>query len=140
VHHHLLNADFFATAATVIPVLFLALLFPGGPLLRLLVWARKSHAREVLRGSSGGYKSRGRFALVGLLNWVVMIPGAGVVYGFWGEYTALQALRNMYASAGQQEIVFSAAIVLLAMVIVSPIAISSVEWRKSVHEIQLRDP
>ena len=74
------------------------------------------------------------------MNWVVMIPGAGVVYGFWGEYTALQALRNMYASAGQQEIVFSAAIVLLAMVIVSPIAISSVEWRKSVHEIQLRDP
>lgn len=91
------NADFYATAATVIPVLFLALMFPGAPVNRVLVatrrWRTKGEAKAMGRRANVG------FFLVGAAEQAVLI--LLVVFGSFGELCAIVALYNRHATTAE---------------------------------------
>ena len=90
------NADFYATAATVIPVLFLALMFPGAPLHRVLValdrWVGKRAGQGNAPPNQWGLAFFATFAQRAVLIGLVML-------GSFGELSALIALYNRHATS-----------------------------------------
>ena len=83
------NADFYSVAATVIPVLFLALTFQGSAFRQL----------RALFGPGTPY-----------------IAGLVLAAGLWGELYAILALYDKIASRGNAELVFIATFILVVAV------------------------
>lgn len=106
------NANFYITAATVIPVLYLALTLQGNTYRDLMArW------RETNRVSPFTLRAQARVVLVAL----IAISGAiAILQGVLGEYSALQALANEHAGDQTESNVFGACLLLLVMVAVGP--------------------
>lgn len=107
------NANFYVTAATIIPVLYLALTLQGNTYRDLMTrW------RKINRESSSKFLPQARATIVG----IAAVIGAGVILqGALGEFAALRALLNDKAVANTQSIVFDACVALLIMVTIGPV-------------------
>jgi hypothetical protein len=110
---HVFDGTFYATVATVIPVLFLALTLQGDFVLNLLLaswrWRRKSRKDMLAPGgrhSWGPPLLSGVSTLIGVLAVLVLIDGTA------GEISALLALERQRASTGDQSTVMQAVVTL----------------------------
>jgi hypothetical protein len=106
------NADFYIAAATVIPVLYLALTLQGNTYHDLMMRWRKAN-----KESPFTFWPQVRVITVALLS----IAGAWViVIGIIGEYSALQALENRTVGLNTRANVAEACVALLVMVAIPP--------------------
>jgi hypothetical protein len=96
------NADFYATAATVIPVLYLALAVQGSTLDAIAMWA----GRRIWGTPGEANKVRVRLAFQGGSILAGIIFGGGVL----GELTAFNALYNQRADSYDAQLVLSSLI------------------------------
>jgi hypothetical protein len=112
------DGTFYATAATVIPVLFLALSLQGDFVLKVLLAAEKLRRRERKARVGARPESRSlqlvvlrelRALFAQLLGYAGMLVPLDAV---WGEITAIRALENRSASSGNASDVMQAVIVL----------------------------
>jgi hypothetical protein len=111
------NADFYVAAATVIPVLFIPLLFPGGILHTYGVWAKKWRTRGAVKAYRAGDAKGQKRYLQGYK--LLMLPiDAVLILGTFGEVCAFLALYHRHATHTEQIWVRNAVIVL-------PIAIAN---------------
>jgi hypothetical protein len=112
------NGTFFGTAATVIPVLFLALTLQGNFVIKVLLEAAKLRARERKARVAPSPGSHTLKTVVGREARSVgaqLLSYAGTLVPFdavWGEIAAIRALENRTASSADTSIVMQAVIVL----------------------------
>jgi hypothetical protein len=93
------NADFYATAATVIPVLYIALAVQGSTLEDIAKWA----SRRIYGKPGESSKVRVQLSVMGASFL------AGAIFGSaWAEVTALNALYNQKADAADAQFVLFA--------------------------------
>ena len=101
------NADFYITAATVIPVLYLALAVQGSALEEMLTWAR-GHNPTV-------------FTLA------VIFAGAAVLSSLLAEWTALHDIYRRQSDIGNGQLVLrSLALLLIAVAIVTSARVAKI--------------
>ena len=111
------NSDFYVTAATIIPVLYLALTLQGSTLEQLFkIWKENLVPFSVDRMS---LKER----LREIVFTSVAICGAGGMFiGIVGEFIAVQAIYNKTAGPAAGKYVFFSISFLLALVLAGPFA------------------
>jgi hypothetical protein len=96
------NADFYTVAAAVIPVYFLILLFPGGILARYAIWTKKLRSRYAVPIVEGEKPATLRLTSILHAYDVLYLPvTAAMVFGVWGEVSAVRALDHEHATSGQ---------------------------------------
>src|SRR5947209_2251684 len=110
------NADFYVTAATVIPVLYLALAVEGSALAEITTRLNRSvKAMAALKPDTPPRQLRLAAGLVGA--YVLMaVAGVIVVAGVAGEIAALLALYHRSATATAGKLVLLSMIALLAFI------------------------
>lgn len=110
---HAFNANFYLTAATVIPVLYLALTLQGNTYNNLMTrW------RKINKESSFTFWPQVRVVTAAILA----ISGAAItILGIIGEYSALQALVQERTGPNTQVNVFDACTALLITVGIGPV-------------------
>lgn len=120
------NANFYVVGATVIPVLFIALLIPNGALARYSLWAKQLRSTQ-LRRVRGGSASRrwGALRIYDLLVFPVTITFVVFVIG---EVDAVHALSHEHASGAEHTWVETALVWLTVMAVLSTIASISFRW------------
>jgi len=112
------NSDFYVVAATVIPVLYLALTLQGSMFEEFVKQLKEHHPNPNL-------------PLVPYLRavGVVMIPivsSLAVFAGIMGEFFALLGLYRRTASPNMTQVVFTSMILLLALIVAVPVVRFSV--------------
>jgi len=115
-HHDTFNADFYVTAATVIPILYLALTLQG-------------RTYEDIVNAVFGKIRRNYIAQAGVRSYIWLILAvilslaavAIVVFGITGEWEAILALYNHYSTPGGASWVLFASIILMIAVGIGPI-------------------
>jgi hypothetical protein len=113
--HHVepFNADFYLAAATLIPVFFIALMFPGGVLARYSVWTKKWRSKHGVKALQAESYSGSRLWLVLRGHQLLSIPvDLTLVLGSVGEVCAVIALDHRYATGAQHGWVFASAVIL----------------------------
>jgi hypothetical protein len=105
------NANFYIVAATIIPVLFLALVVQTPAYLDLLRAAASIVGEDPGRAEPPLVVPR----LLTTAAWVIVISG------FYGEYTAVFALYQEHSGRHDNLYVFIATIILLTAVVLAPI-------------------
>jgi hypothetical protein len=115
------DGTFFSTAATVIPVLFLALTLQG----TLFARADSAYFRAIriaLEPATGfGWKATTIFFAAMLLRLVLSLV---LLAGTWGEALAIYALYQQQATAEAKQLVIQAVMVLIALTAIGPIIFS----------------
>jgi hypothetical protein len=111
-HHDTFNADFYITAATIIPILYLALTLQGQSFERLAEAHKRNH--DVPRD-----KRKGRWTLLEAL--FLSAPYFILISGIVGELLAIFALYNRMAPAGAGPYVLMFTLFLLAAVAAGPV-------------------
>lgn len=106
------NSDFYVTAATVIPVLYLALTLQGSAIRDLMAQWRTVNNQEWT------FKDQAR--AVGMAMFCIAAGGV-VIFGLVGEYSALQALAYERVGQNTRADVYEPCIVLLVAVGVGPV-------------------
>jgi hypothetical protein len=110
------NADFYVTAATVIPVLFLALTLEGsfykGLLDRIIAPGKPDSPEDSYQGPTD------TMILVGAI--AVFAAWCLLGMGFLGEFFAITALKDHYADAQTQALVYWFFIILSAFTVAGP--------------------
>lgn len=106
------NADFYIAAATVIPVLYLALTLQGTTYHDLMMGWRKTN-----KESPFTFWPQVRVVAVTIL---AMVGAAVIILGIVGEYSALQALEDRTVGPNTQSNVAEACLALLVMVAIPP--------------------
>jgi MFS family permease len=113
------NADFYATAATVIPVLYLALAVQGSTLDTVLT---RLYGVEVRKGMIiGGWtakQNKGRRSRCMGAYVTAFGLAASLIYGLIGEAIAILALYHRQSSPGQAQWVLISVIILVALIAV----------------------
>jgi Tfp pilus assembly protein PilW len=110
---HSFSPDFYTTAATVIPVLYLALTLQGRTFHDLLTrW--RDYNREA------DFKVLPQIRVVALAG-ASLVAGWVVILGIIGEYLALTALYNGHAGRAARQTILSAAAWLLVVVAAGPV-------------------
>lgn len=110
------NSDLYVTAATVIPVWFIAVLLPGGVLARYGVWAQAWMMPRMT--DADGWKLLGLSCVYALLYSPVFFV---LIFGFGGELYAVLALAHRHATARDHQFVMTALIGLTAVATASAI-------------------
>jgi hypothetical protein len=114
------NADFYVVAATVIPVLFLALMLPGGILARFARWEREWR-RAQIREHGADFVSKAPVhvrAVYELMGWPVALA---LAFGLVGEIPAILALDHRHATATEHAWTLVSVIGLAALAALSVI-------------------
>jgi hypothetical protein len=107
------NSTFYATTATVIPVLYLALTLQGSTHRDLM-----NRWRKVNQESPWQFRPQVRAVALAL---VAIAAGWIIVFGIVGEYSALQALVTEKTGPVTQSNVYEPCILLLIMVAAGPV-------------------
>jgi hypothetical protein len=107
------NSTFYATAATVIPVLYLALTLQGSTHRDLMSRWRKTNQESPMQ-------LRSQIRVVALTV-VAIAAGYVIIFGIIGEYSALQALSAERTGPNTRSNVYDSCIWLLIMVGVVPV-------------------
>ena len=125
------NADFYVTAATMIPVLYLALAVQGSTLNAALTWlyeakASKRHTAERVAelneeinrtyGTGAGSITATSPPVITVAFLVVLALGVSLIFSVVGEFTAIRLLYYRQASSWQGQLVLYSAIILTAMI------------------------
>ena len=119
------NADLYVVAATVIPVYFVALMFPGGILAQYTLWARTERSRHI---------ADLRRWRVGRLVYLLMVPVWLVLaLGAYGEIQAVLALDHGRASTTEHDWVIAASIALPIIAAVSAVVATSMRRAATVR-------
>ena len=120
------NADLYVTAATIIPVLFIALLFPGGILNRYALWAKRWRSRGAVSAFRAGDTRRMQRFLNGYT--VLILPvDLAIVFAVWGEISAFIALNDRKASPLAHTWVLSSVVILVVVSALSALVSISVD-------------
>lgn|SRR5487761_1135778 len=120
-HHETFNADFYVTAATVIPVLYLALTLQGPTFKRLLERGQDESFKvlmlELNKGSGPWLQRQTEMWGRSFLSVGFIMANAGIlVAGFLGEPIAIVALYHKSASHLSAQVVLGTMLALLAVV------------------------
>jgi hypothetical protein len=125
--HVTFNADFYITAATVIPVLYLALTVQG----TMFPWlvARLGKALEKMKGEVGS-KAKLVKLLGTLLGAYTAMTAAALIItaGVVGEIVALLVLVHRHDSTAARQIVFDSTVGLLVFTAAGPIWALNTAW------------
>jgi hypothetical protein len=126
------NGLFYGTAATLIPVFFLALAVQGGLYETLLRGADKAADYEQ-KGANAAFLRQIAGGAVGLAGIIPqLIAYAILAFGIGGEITAINALSNQKAGSDAHAFVYLAAIVLAGAIGLSPaLAFLASLWRST---------
>ncbi len=103
-------SDFYVTCATIIPVLYLALVIQGGTYEILMKKAENSASAKKLRHRDAALGQ----AILGII-WVILVAS------FFGEVAALVDLKNGSANPDDGTFVLGVTIALLAMLFLLPV-------------------
>jgi hypothetical protein len=103
-------SDFYVACATIIPVLYLALVIQGGTYEILMKKAENSASEKKLRHKDAALGE----AILGII-WIIL------VVSFFGEVAALVVLKNGSANPDDGTLVLGATIALLAMLFLLPV-------------------
>jgi hypothetical protein len=115
------NSDFYVAAATVIPILFIALLLPGGVMHRYAIWAKKWYIRrfpaEFLERSNPFRWSslKVTFKASGMtygLQYLLLPVVVTLIFGSFSEACAMLALANQHATHTEHQWVLWAVVSL----------------------------
>jgi hypothetical protein len=122
------NSEFYATAAAVIPVLYLALTVQGPMLPALLT--RLHNALESMRHPRPGAHARPLKLAVTLMVAYATMTAAAIILaaGGIGEIMALLALAHRHDSAGTRMVVLLSVIGLLVFTAVGPLWALNTAW------------
>jgi lysylphosphatidylglycerol synthetase-like protein (DUF2156 family) len=120
------NANFYVVGATVIPVLFIALLIPDGALARYSLWAKQLRSTG-LRRIRGGSASR-HWGVLRVYNLLALPVTITFLLFAIGEIDAVHALSHEHASGTEHTMVETALVWLTIMAVVSTIASISFRW------------
>lgn len=109
------NADFYVTTATVIPVLFLALVLQDPGWLRARIWLIKQHNGARRRAEASPWWG------VAQVGWfVAVVAASGIeIYSVIGEILAILALEHRSATDLQQHAVADATFILATTALLS---------------------
>lgn len=124
------NANFYVVGATVIPVLFIALLIPDGALGRYAVWVKRLRSTQLrrIRGGSAG-RHWGVFRVHDLLLLPVTVTFIVFVLG---EIDAVHALSHQHASGSQHVWVETALVWMTIMAVLSTVTSISFRWASGI--------
>jgi ABC-type Fe3+ transport system permease subunit len=127
-HHDTFNADFYVTAATIIPIFLLALTLQGRTIEDLLSRIYKEYQREYSRDILLSAVQRLRVAIIAFLILVVIIL---IIYsGFLGEWYSVTSLYNRASSVNHYRAVLGSIFILLIIVVAGPmVKIGGAYWR-----------
>jgi hypothetical protein len=135
-HHHpaspAFNGLFYGTAATLIPVFFLALAVQGGLYETLLRGADKAadYERKAANAAFLRQIAGGAVGLAGIVP--QLIAYAILAFGIGGEITAINALSTQKAGSDAHAFVYLASIVLAGAIGLSPaLAFLASLWRST---------
>jgi hypothetical protein len=119
-HKDAFNADFFVAAATVIPVLFLALTLQGNTYEEILTYWQK----KVKETAENNRK------LANIINWLIYTTAGFVLAcGFIGEVYAMISLYYERSSSDRKQFVIFSVVLLLAVTVFGPaIRFSKTTW------------
>jgi hypothetical protein len=153
-HHVTFNSDLYLVAATVLPVLFIALMLESSGLARAAIWAARREAREYRRlrarisevveeAEVGGR----RHVIVGgglELGGLLALPAVACLLLFGaGEVCAVLALNAQHASDVEHDLVMAALVALpvaLVAVAASAIVASAVRDLRAAEAAAPDDP
>lgn len=120
------NTNFYVVGATVIPVLFIALLIPDGALARYSLWAKRLRSTQ-LRRIRGGSVSR-HWGVLRIHDLLVLPVTITFLVFITGEIDAVHALSHQHASGTEHTWVETALVWLTIMAVVSTTASISFHW------------
>lgn len=123
------NANFYTVATAVIPVYFLILVFPGGILARYAIWTKQLRSRYAVPIVESEKPSTPRLMVVQHAYEVLYLPVmAAMVFGVWGEVSAVRALDHEHATSGQHWWVLTSMVGFPVFAGVSALAAVSFAW------------
>jgi lysylphosphatidylglycerol synthetase-like protein (DUF2156 family) len=120
------NTSFYVVGATVIPVLFIALLIPDGALARYSLRAKQLRSTQ-LRRIRGGSASR-HWGVLRIHDLLVLPVTITFLVFVTGEIDAVHALSHQHAFSTEHTWVETALVWLTIMAVVSTIASISFRW------------
>jgi hypothetical protein len=131
------NANFYITGATVIPVLFIALMLPDGILVGYALWTRRVRTRWVQSIAGADRSSLVRSFLASTRMWlaqqgffVIQLPMMfALIFGLTGEVAALLALDEEQATRFEHVWVRASVIGLVALLAVG--AMIWISWERT---------
>lgn len=127
------NGNLYLATATVIPILFVALMLPGGVLARYSVWTKNVRSlmlgRIYKRDKPPNLAVWAAWRVHDLLRLPVM---AFLVLFLFGEYGAMSALANRHPTAFDQWMADNAVIIMALIAFASSIAASAFEWSSKI--------
>jgi hypothetical protein len=132
------NADFYVAGATVIPVLFLALLLSGGPLAKYALWAKRQRSeqlRRIIKAEQGIENvSATRLWWVRNTYYLLSLPTTLVLVFFvGGEISAAYALDHRHATSSEHGWVLAALVVLPIITVLVVLASVSFTWARDIR-------
>lgn len=121
------NGDLYATAATVIPVLFIALMFPNGLLARYALWCKQWRSKRGVPAVEEGRAQKirsvnNRYLLLIFPVDLVLLAGS------WGEVCAFIALIRRHATQVERLVVIASVVVLPVIAALSAMTAISQSW------------
>lgn len=135
------NSDLYTVAATVIPVLFVAMMLPPGILARYSLWSKQLRSRQLQRirksiAAGGEDPDRippSRLTALFRSHDLVRLPVTlFFVFFLGGEISAVLAIDHRHATAAEHSWVMAALIVLPILTVVSTVAATSFEWASGI--------
>jgi|ERR1035441_1607225 Asp-tRNA(Asn)/Glu-tRNA(Gln) amidotransferase A subunit family amidase len=126
---HGFNSDFYTFAASVIPVVFFALMLPGCILARYARWVKQWRSRRARPIVTADKISARRLWLVLRSYDLLMLPVMATIYfTLEGELRSINALSDQHASASDQHWVTISLIGLVVIAVACTMAAISQSW------------
>jgi hypothetical protein len=135
------NADLYTVAATVIPVLFVAMMLPSGILARYSLWTKQLRSRQLqrvrksiaARGEDPDKVPAPRLTALFRSHDLVRLPVTlFFVLFLGGEISAVLAIDHRHATAVEHWWVMASLVVLPILSLVSAVAATSFEWARDI--------
>lgn len=127
------NADFYSVAATIVPVIFVALLFPGGMLAHYALWAKRWRSKRSLAALRSGKRLSLRLWIIFRAYDLLMLPVTlAFVLGTMGELASFIALDHRSATHLEHSLVFAAVLTLPVLAAMSATLSISLKWSSGV--------
>jgi hypothetical protein len=129
------NSDLYMVAATVIPVLFVALVLPNGVLARYAVWAKKQRSNQLRRVTQGGaLPARRLWGVYRIYDFLTLPVTLFRLFFVMGEISAVLALDHRHATRTEHRLVMASLIVMPIIAVLSAIAATSFAWAKDLSD------